>query len=213
MEFGLTNVFVSIGAGLASVLSPCVRPVVPIIMAGSTEEDRLRPLLIVTGLAITFMLMGVVSSLFGSMLVGRMRYIELAGGIVIAVLGALIVLNVNVFKNLHRLQNIRVNTEGKLSGLVLGLALGIVWIPCIGPVLSGILAMVAASGEVTKGVVLLGFYSAGFAIPMLAIGYSSHIFQKKMRAVQKHSALVRYITGGVLIFFGLYIVIKGNFAF
>jgi cytochrome c-type biogenesis protein len=213
MELGLTNIFVSIGAGLASVLSPCVLPVIPVIVAGSTEKDRLRPLLIVIGLSITFMLMGIVSSLFGTMLVGKMRSIEQVGGGVIALFGLLIILNINVFKRLYRLQNININTEGKLSGLVLGLALGIVWIPCIGPVLSGILAMVATSGEITKGAFFLGFYSVGFAIPMLAVGYSSHIVQRKLRAIQQHEALVRYITGGVLVFFGLYIVIKGNFAF
>ena len=73
--------------------------------------------------------------------------------------------------------------------------------------------MVAAQADIFKGVVLLGFYSLGFAIPMLALGYSSHIVQRKMQAIQKHEAIVRYITGGVLLFFGLYIVIKGNFAF
>jgi len=213
MEFGLGSIFVSIGAGLASVLSPCVLPVIPVIVAGSTEEDRARPLLIVIGLAITFMTMGVFSSIFGSLMVGRMRSIEIVGGAIISLIGLLILLNVNVFKKLHRLQNIRVNSEGKFSGLVLGLALGVIWIPCIGPILSAILAMVATTGSIYKGVVLLGFYSLGFAIPMLTLGYSSHIVQRKMRAIQKHEALVRYLTGGVLLFFGLYIVIKGNFAF
>jgi cytochrome c-type biogenesis protein len=95
----------------------------------------------------------------------------------------------------------------------MGLALGVIWVPCIGPVLSGILAMVATSGELSKGVAFLGFYSAGFAVPMLAVGYSSHLLQGKLRGFQRNEAVLRYISGGVLLAFGLYIVVKGNFAY
>jgi cytochrome c-type biogenesis protein len=73
MEFSLLNIMIAFGAGLASVLSPCVLPVVPVIMAGADHKDRIRPLLIVLGLSITFMAMGAVSSLFGHMLAGKAR--------------------------------------------------------------------------------------------------------------------------------------------
>lgn len=213
MEFGIFNLALAVWAGLASVLSPCVLPVVPIVMAGAQRDDRLRPLFLVAGLSFTFILMGVLSSLFGYLLVGRMRHIEQAGGAVIALAGLLLLLDVNLFKRMHRLSNLRVKDGGRFSAVILGMALGVIWVPCIGPVLSGILAMVGTSGEVTKGVVFLALYSAGFALPMLALGYSTQLAQKSIRALGANEKAVRMVTGGILLAFGLYIVLKGNFAY
>ena len=213
MDLAVTNIALAAGAGLASVLSPCVLPVVPVIMAGAEREDRLRPLIVVLGLMLSFMAMGAVSSLFGAFLVGRTRTIEAAGAAIITLLGLMVLFDVSVFKRLTRLSNIQVKGEGRLSGLVLGMALGVVWVPCIGPFLSAILAMVGTSGKLLPGVVLLGFYSLGLALPMLAVAYSSQIIQRKLRAVARHEAAFRYITGGILVVFGLYSLIHGNVAF
>jgi len=214
MEVSIATILLAVGAGLASVLSPCVLPVIPVIAVGGAEKkDRLRPLLVVLGLSITFMTMGAVSSLFGELLIGRTRLIEQIGGAVIVAMGLMIVFDLSVFKRLYKLSNIQVKSEGRFSGLVLGMALGIVWVPCIGPMLSSILAMVGTSGQLAKGIMLLGFYSLGLAIPLLTIAYSSHMLQRRLVAVAKHEAVVRYITGAILVAFGLYILVIGNFAF
>ena len=213
MDLGVTNIALAVGAGLASVLSPCVLPVVPVIMAGAEREDRLRPLIVVLGLMLSFMAMGAVSSLFGSLLVGRTRTIEVVGAAIITLLGLMVLFDVSVFKRLTRLSNIQVKGEGRLSGLVLGMALGVVWVPCIGPFLSSILTLVGTSGKLLHGIVLLGFYALGLAVPMLAVAYSSQIIQRKLRAVAQHEAAFRYVTGSILVVFGLYSLIHGNVAF
>ena len=213
MDLGLTNMVLAVGAGLASVMSPCVLPVVPVIMAGAEREDRWRPLIIVAGLALSFMAMGAVSSLFGALLVGRTRTIEAVGAAIITLLGLMVLFDASIFKRLTRLSNIRVAGEGRGSGLVLGMALGVVWVPCIGPFLSSILTMVGTSGKLAGGVFLLGLYSLGLAIPMLAVAYSSHIVQRKLRAAAQHEAVFRSVSGGILVVFGLYSLIHGNVAF
>lgn len=213
MDLGATSILLAVGAGLASVLSPCVLPVIPVIVAGAERKDRLRPLLVVVGLAVTFMAMGAVSSLFGALLAGRTRSVEVAGALIITAMGLMLLFDVNIFKRLYRLSNIQVKGEGRLSGLVLGMALGLVWVPCIGPLLSSILAMVGTSGQLARGVILLGFYSLGLAIPMLVVAYSSHILQRKLRALAQHEAVLRSVTGSVLVVFGLYSIIHGNVAF
>jgi cytochrome c-type biogenesis protein len=213
VELGIANIFLAVSAGLASVLSPCVLPVVPVIVAGAERKDRLRPLLVVFGLSLTFMAMGAVSSLFGELLVGRTRTIEVAGAFIIMLMGIMVLFDLNIFKRLYRLSNIRVNGEGRFSGLILGMALGLVWVPCIGPMLSSILTMVGTSGQLVRGIILLGFYSLGLAIPMLVVAYSSHILQSRLKALARHEAVLRYVTGSVLLAFGLYSIYHGNFAF
>ncbi len=213
MDLGITNISLAVGAGLASVLSPCVLPVVPVLVAGAEEKDRLRPLLLVLGLSLTFMAMGAVSSLFGALLIGRTRMIELAGAAVIVLMGLVVLFDMSFFKRLYRLSNIRVRGEGRVGGLVLGMALGLVWVPCIGPFLSSILAMVGTSGQLMRGIALLAFYSLGLAIPMLGVAYSSHLLQRKLAAVSRHEGVFRYVSGGILVVFGLYQIVHGNIAY
>lgn len=213
MDINFLNIFLAVGAGLASVLSPCVLPVVPVIVAGADRKDRLRPLLVVLGLSLAFMAMGAVSSLFGSYLIGRTRYIEIAGAMIITLMGVMVLFDVSVFKRFYRLSNIRVNGSGRFSGLVLGMALGLVWVPCIGPFLSSILTMVGTDGRLPQGILMLGFYSIGLAIPMLLVAYSSHLLQSRLRALARHEAVLRYVSGSILIGFGVYPIAIGNIAF
>lgn len=213
MEFSMINILMAVGAGVASVLSPCVLPVIPIIMAGAERNDRLRPLLVVSGLSLSFMAMGAASALFGSLLIGKTRYIEIAGALVIITMGLMVMFDLSIFKRFYRFSNIRVKGEGRIGGLILGMALGLIWVPCVGPFLSTTLTMVATSGQLATGIILLGFYSLGLAIPMLIVGYSSQMLQNRIKGMLKHETIFRYATGGVLIVFGLYSIMAGNMAF
>ncbi len=213
MEFTLSALFLAMGAGLMSVASPCVFPVIPIIVTGTEHDHRLRPLMIVAGLALTFILMGVVSSLFGSVIAGKMLLVEKVAGVLVIIFGVLMLADVNLFKRITVFNKIGNPSGGKWSGFILGLTLGLVWIPCVGPMLSGVLTMVATQGQVMPGIVLLLFYSAGFAIPMLIVGYSSQAVRNKIRVVQKYPIAVRIFSGGILIAFGIYILANGILGF
>jgi cytochrome c-type biogenesis protein len=213
MEFSMINILMAVGAGVASVLSPCVLPVIPIIMAGAERKDRLRPLIVVVGLSLAFMTMGAISSLFGTYLIGKTRSIEISGAVVIIILGLMVLFDLSIFKRFYQLSSIRVKGEGRIGALILGMSLGLIWVPCVGPFLSTTLTMVGTSGQLATGIVLLGFYSLGLAIPMLIIGYSSQVLQNKLKELLKHEILLRYASGGTLVVFGLYSIIAGNMAF
>jgi cytochrome c-type biogenesis protein len=213
VDINFANLLLAMAAGLASVLSPCVLPVVPVIVAGADRKDRLRPLLVVSGLSSSFMIMGAISSLFGAYLIGRTRYIEIGGAAIIIIMGIMVLLDISFFKRFYRLSNIQVKGNGRFSGLVLGMALGVVWVPCIGPFLSSILTMVGTDGRLAQGILMLGFYSLGLAIPMLSVAYSSHLLQSRLRALAKHETVMRYVSGGILICFGVYSIAVGNIAF
>jgi len=209
MDLGLSALGLSFAAGLASVASPCVLPVVPIIVTGRADEHRSRPALIVAGLAASFVAMGIVTSLFGGA-VGRALPVaeKIAGGLVL-VFGLMLLLDINPFKRLSWLSNIQTSSQGRFSGLLLGASLGLVWIPCVGPVLSSVLAMVAANGQLHVGVVLLFVYALGFAVPMLLLGYGSQALRQRVRAVARHPVAVRWVSGLLLVAFGAVILWKG----
>jgi cytochrome c-type biogenesis protein len=210
VDLAFSTLALAFGAGLASVASPCVLPVVPIILTGTAADHRSRPALIVAGIAASFVAMGVVTSLFGGAIAPVLPALEKIVGALVILFGVLMLADVNLFKRLGWLQNIRIgNGDGRWSGLLLGASLGLVWIPCVGPMLSSVLALVAAKGRLATGVVLLAVYSLGFAVPMLAVGYGSQALRQRVRAVAAHPVAVRWVSGLLLLAFGVMIVGKG----
>ena len=155
MEAGLPSIALTFGAGLVSVASPCVLPVLPLILTGTAEDHRARPALIVAGIATSFVLMGVVTSLFGSVIGPVLPALEKVVGVMVIAFGLLLLVDVNPFKRITWVNRIQAGGRGRWSGLLLGLGLGLVWIPCVGPMLSSVLALVASKGSLATGVGLL----------------------------------------------------------
>jgi len=209
VDLALSSFALTFAAGLASVASPCVLPVLPIILSGTAEEHRSRPALIVAGIATSFVLMGVVTSLFGSAIGPALPVVEKGFGVMVIAFGVLLLANVNLFKNITWVNRIQAGGRGRWSGLLLGLSMGIVWIPCVGPMLSSVLALVASKGSMASGVALLLVYSLGFAVPMLAVGYGSQALRQRVRLVSSHPVAVRWASGLLLVAFGGVILTQG----
>jgi cytochrome c-type biogenesis protein len=211
MDLSLTSLGLVFVAGLASILSPCVLPVVPIIVTGTERDSAWRPVAVVLGLASTFMAMGVATSIAGAAIASKMLYLEKVAGGLIVLFGLLMFLDVNLFKKLAFFQRLPASGPGHglLGGLLVGASMGLIWIPCVGPMLSGVLALVASEGEAPKGALLLAIYSAGFGLPMLVAAYASHWFRTRFRAVARFPRALRMFSGTVLVLFGLYILTQG----
>jgi cytochrome c-type biogenesis protein len=147
--------------------------------------------------------------MFGAAIGPALPRLEKAVGVLLVAFGALLLADVNVFKGLAWLQRIGPAGGGRWSGLVLGASLGLVWIPCVGPMLSGVLATVATQGSLGAGIVLLLAYAAGFAVPMLLVGYGSQALRQRVRAIAARPLAVRWASGLLLAAFGALILRKG----
>ena len=91
--------------------------------------------------------------------------------------------------------------EGHLGAFLLGLSLGIVWIPCVGPVLGPVLMLVTK--DVVTGGVSLFAYSAGLGVPMLAVAYLGKLFTGRLASVSRYNVYAKKIAGWVLIIAGV----------
>ncbi len=209
LDLSVTTMLMTLLAGVASVASPCVLPIIPIIVTGTENDHKYRPLLIVLGLGSSFMAMGVLTSLFGGAIAGVMPLLEKGAGVVVVIFGLLMLFDINLFKRLTLFSNIQSSSQGRWSGLIMGLTLGLVWIPCVGPMLAGVLTLVATDGRLSTGMILLAFYSLGFAIPMLLLGYASQSIRQKIKQVNAHPLAIRLVSSTLLIAFGVFILTKG----
>jgi cytochrome c biogenesis protein CcdA/thiol-disulfide isomerase/thioredoxin len=187
-------------AGLITALSPCVLPVLPLLLAGSaTSTERWRPYAIVAGLVASF----TVVTLAGAALLSALGLPEdLLRTLAIALLAILAaaLLSERVARALERPFHFltRRPVARESNGFVLGVTAGIVMVPCAGPVLAAVAAL-AAAGEVTWRVVLVTLsYSLGHAVPLLALAIGSQRLTSGMRVVRGNARLLRQGAGVVI---------------
>ncbi|MCK4937896.1 MAG: cytochrome c biogenesis protein CcdA [Methanosarcinales archaeon] len=195
-------------AGIISILSPCILPILPAILAYSTGKGKFRPLAIVAGLMVTFTLMGMATAVFSDILFQYQQYIRILAEIVIISLGItmLMELNLSIFNRIPGYFNIKTGNEGVAGGFILGLSLGIVWIPCTGPILAAILMGVLLKGGIMYGGFLLFVYSLGLGIPMLLIAYLINIPGGRLSTISRYDLMLKRGGGTVLIFLGLWMI-------
>jgi cytochrome c biogenesis protein CcdA len=199
-------------AGVVSVLSPCILPVIPAVFAYSTEKGKFRPLAIVLGLSLSFTSMGIITSLFGATLTSYLDLLYIFAEVLLITMGISLLFDLNIFNvfgNFSSLANSK--KEGLFGGLLLGLSLGIVWLPCVGSVLGSILTMVAVSGKVVYGALMLFIYSVGFSIPMLLVAYSASFSSKRLQKVSKYGFPLKKAAGLIVLGVGFYMVYQNHF--
>ncbi len=201
--------FVIFLAGILSVASPCILPLLPAIMAYSAENNRAKPLLIIFGLSISFIVMGILTSAFGAFIINYIEFMQVLAALIIFILGIMLLIDNYQFFNVFSKVSLPSGKTGSglLGALLLGISLGIVWIPCTGPVLGAVLAFVASEGRIGYGSVMLAIYSLGFAVPMLIIGYSTNITSEKLREMTSKGHYIKQVSGTILILISIWMVI------
>jgi cytochrome c biogenesis protein CcdA/thiol-disulfide isomerase/thioredoxin len=195
-------------AGVATVASPCVLPVLPLLLGVSADRsDRARPLFIIIGFVLSFV---AVALLFGAStrvlgLTPESVRVAAACGMLLA--GVLMIwpsLGERVMAPLGRLSNLALGWGGQathtpLGGLLLGATLGALWTPCAGPVLASVLALVASQASTQQTAPLLLSYAAGAGLPMLAIAYGGQAMTGKVRGFSRHAARFRQGCGVLVV--------------
>lgn len=174
-------------------------------------------LFFVAGFALIFVLLGASATLLGSALIRYKQWIARAGGVFIILLG-LHLLGVFRLSPLMRERRVQLpRSAGRLGALGAGLAFGAGWTPCLGPVLAALLTWAGARSTMAGGMLLLGSYALGLALPFvlaaLATGWflnTSRRFHHLIPIVEKISAIV-LIVMGVLLVSGSFTVLSRYF--
>ena len=216
MESSATlGVAIAFTAGVLSFLSPCVLPLVPSYVSfvtGLSLEDMSRSrhmalvhsLLFVSGFTAIFVAMGAGATAIGVVLAVYREWISRIGGILLILFG-LVLLEVIRLPALSRDRRIYFANKpvGYLGSVLVGIAFGAGWTPCIGPVLGGILSLASASASMSRGVGLLLAYSAGLAIPFLLASLAIERFLEVFARMRRGLAWVSRVSGVLLILVGV----------
>jgi cytochrome c-type biogenesis protein len=214
-------------AGMVSFLSPCVLPLVPgyvSFMTGMAPgelgdlrgrfADVLVPsLLFVLGLSIVFVALGASASALGAVLLPYRAFLSRAAGAFILVMGFLMlgVVKVPWLYGEARIDPARARSFGRGASLVLGMAFGFGWTPCVGPVLASILALAGAAGSVARGAGLLFAYALGLGVPFVLVGLFFGRLKGAVRWMSRHSLVVNRVAGVLLMLLGA-LILTGKLA-
>lgn len=192
--------------GIFSFLSPCMLPLLPVYLsffAGNAERGRgklLRTLLFVAGFTLTFLALGLAASTVGRLLVRYQRLMNLLCG------GAMIIFGLSILDVLHLPVpggGARMGKSGAWSAFVFGLLYPVNLMPCAGAFLGAALAMAASSADQVRGVLLLLVYALGLGIPFVLSALVISQLDRVFQAVRRNYALVRWISGGLLLVAGV----------
>ncbi|MFZ5523539.1 MAG: cytochrome c biogenesis CcdA family protein [Pseudomonadota bacterium] len=189
MELSVASFGLSFLAGVLSMLSPCVLPLVPILMGAAASTHRFGPVALVGGLILSFTLIGVGLGSLGSGLGLEPDSLRMVGGVLLLLFGAVLVssrLQDRFSAAVSRLgmgQGLlaRFNLDGLHGQFLFGLLLGVVWSPCVGPTL-GVAITLASQGQALAQVAsVMLVFSLGAGLPLLALGMLSRQAMGKWR--------------------------------
>jgi cytochrome c-type biogenesis protein len=202
-------------AGLLSFLSPCVLPLIPsyiTFITGMGFEDVTRSrrttlthaLLFVFGFSLIFIALGASATALGNLLLGYRDWITRIGGVLVIIFGLYMLgaLNIGMMSKDTRF-HLSDKPVGYLGTVIVGIAFGAGWTPCIGPILGAILTYAGTSGNVSHGMGLLATYSLGLAVPFLLSALLMERFLGAFQKFRRHMGVVNKISGVLLIIVGV----------
>ncbi|MCC6245781.1 MAG: cytochrome c biogenesis protein CcdA [Gemmatimonadaceae bacterium] len=219
METESLTVVVAFTAGLLSFLSPCVLPLVPsylTFITGLGLEDITRArrttlihaLLFVIGFSLIFVLLGAGATAFGRLMLAYRTWIARIGGVMMILMG-LWMMGVLRLDALQQERRVHLSDKpiGFLGTILVGIAFGAGWTPCLGPTLGAILLLAANESELAKGIGMLSAYSAGLAVPFLIAALGVERFLAFFQKFKHNLGRINQIAGVLLIVVGVLMLV------
>ncbi|MBY0612780.1 MAG: sulfite exporter TauE/SafE family protein [Beijerinckiaceae bacterium] len=214
----MTTLLLAFLAGLLTILSPCVLPLAPIVIAGARAKSVLGPLALASGLAITFGIVGGSLASF-SIELGETGSVRLVAAVLMIAVGIVMLVpglglkTESLFGPLsdigERLSS-RFPNAGLLGQFCAGIVLAFVWAPCVGPTLGAAFALAAGGGSLAAAILIMAVFALGSAASLIVAGYglgkmaaASRLLAQKSARIGKAALASALICIGVLIVSGL----------
>ncbi len=185
--------------GLALIVSPCILPVLPLVLAASVEGGRRRPYGIIIGFVLAFSLFALVSRKIVLALGIDLDVIKNVSLVLLALFG-LVLLSSKLSEKFSAATQGAANYgndlaskggDGLLSGVMIGALIGLVWTPCAGPILAAVLVQVIRQQSDLAGNLIIVAFALGAGVPMFIIAMTGRKIMKKLGFLTRHAEAVR----------------------
>lgn len=200
--------------GLASFLSPCLLPLLPVYigyLSGEMTHNKSNRMTLIknsiifcAGLSLIFILMGTGAGSIGLFLNKYKRILIKVSALIIIFFGLFImgILKLNLLYKEKRF-NVKIKNGSTLSSFIFGMTFALGWTPCIGPILGSVLIIAGSTGNTFYGAYLLFIYALGLSIPFIITAAFMEYISSKLKKIQKYSRQINFVSGLLLILLGI----------
>lgn len=215
VQFGLSG-----AAGVLSTLSPCVLPLLPIILASATAEHPRAPWALAGGLALSYAVVGTAVAWAGASVGFDAGGVRVGGALLLVLLGAVLVS--------HRLQERFAQLTSRWSGVghglmarftprgltgqaLVGALLGVVWSPCVGPTLGSAIVLAGQGSHLGQVAGVMALFGLGAALPLLLLAQGSRaVVQRRRARLLQGGVWGKRLLGSLLLLSGVLILSGGD---
>ena len=209
------------GAGIVSFLSPCIIPIIPSYMTflcGTSLQEvnraavpRIRAVgrtaFFALGFSLVFVALGLFMSGIGSALGPGSRIIAMVSGALIIVFGLNLIFDFWAMLNRERRIHFSQPPRGFGGAVLVGMAFGAGWTPCVGPILASILLLAGTAGNPGRGALLLLAYSAGLGLPFLLASILFNPLMQRLAKIRRSLPAIRIASGAFLVLLGALVIL------
>ncbi len=192
--FRMIELVFAYGAGLLTLINPCVLPVLPIVLAGALQASRFGPLALAAGMSLSFVALGLTVATAGRAVGINEGHIAQAGAVLMIGFGLVLLIprfsaafagaTAGVASGADAQMN-TLSRDGWRGQAIGGALLGAVWSPCVGPTLGGAIALASQGEELGRAAAIMVFFALGVSTIILALGYGARSFLIRRRALMQ----------------------------
>ena len=209
MEFGFASYGFGFLAGLLSTLSPCVLPIIPILLGSAANAHPRAPLALAGGLALSYAIVGTALGWAGSALAIDASVFRTAGAVILGLLGLVLMSGSLQQRFATATSGIgdagnnlidRMHLDGLWGQFAIGLVLGIVWSPCVGPTLGAAVLLASRASHLPQVALLMGIFGVGAALPVVVLALVSRTAMMSMRGkLMQAGKAGKVALGGIMV--------------
>lgn len=216
MDFGLGSFVFAFLAGVLSTLSPCVLPLIPIIIGAAANQHRFGPLALAGGLAASFAVIGTGLASIGSSIGLAQDGFRLFAAVVMGIIGIVLISSRLQERFAIAMSGVsgagnsllsKVTIDGLLGQFLIGILLGLVWTPCVGPTLGAAITLASQGRDLGKIVFVMAIFGLGAGLPLALLGMLSRGAMMKAKGrLGNAGKFGKQLLGGFLIVISLLVM-------
>ncbi len=203
-------------AGILSILSPCVLPLAPILVSTALNTHHFAPYALALGLAISFTFIGVFIATIGASIGIDQEVFRLIAAVLLIIFGVVLLSSTLQEKFASATAGIgssgnhllsKVSTDSFLGQFILGLLLGVIWSPCVGPVLGATITLASQGANLDHVILVMALFGLGAGLPLILLGLLSRQAMMKVKSKLSIAGKVgKCVLGVILLIVGLLII-------
>ena len=202
-----TGYLLSFLAGIASIISPCVLPLIPVVV-GFSLLKRKNTEIVAFGLGffLLFAIITILTAIFTAAINYYLLYFRIAAALILVIIGVLFIVNKKLFNiSAPSISSTPDSEKGIVGSFLMGFLTCLAWSPCFGPYVVAVATYSASTGNIGYSIINMAIFAGGFSLTILIIAFL--MSKIDFKSILKYSDWIRIISGAIIALAGLYVLI------